>query len=166
MLLASAAAWPLETLLSDACEADNLRPLLQHTWTAASMLSDALKISMGNSSYAAGMPKRSVLARCAVALLAFAQFESIAGPAPPGWNEATGSPMQRAQQAAAWLRHHPNDALQMELAEAPNDVTATAALVRFLSWLATAAPIATASAVLAEALPALETMARTDAASR
>ena len=166
MLLASAAAWPLEAVLSDAREADKQYPRLQHSWTAASKLSDVLKISMAHSSSAAGLPKHSVLARCAVALMAFAQLESIAGIAAPGWDEAAGSPMQRAQLAAAWLHRHPHDAVQIELAKAPNDVTAAAALVRFLSWVATAAPIATASAVLAEALPALGTVARTDVASR
>ena len=166
MLLVSAAAWPLEAVLSDACEADKLCPLLGHTWTAAWKLSDVLKISMANSASAARLPQRSVLARCAVALLAFAQLESIAGLAAPGWDEAAGGPMQRAQLAAAWLRRHPHDALQMKLAEAPNDVTAAAALVRFLSWVTTAAPIATAFAVLAEALAALEAVARTDLTSR
>ncbi len=167
MLLADAAAWPLEAVLSNACKADKLHPVLEHTCVAAAVLSNILKIPMVADIPEGDLPRRSVLAHCAVALLAFAQLEGIAGLAQRRWDKAAPcGPMPRAQQAAAWLRHRSNDAVQMGLAEAPNDVTATAALVRFLSWLATAAPIATASAVLTEALPALETMARTDAASR
>ena len=48
--------------------------------------------------------------------------------------------MQAAQQAASWLRRHPEAALQIQLAEAPDDVTATGALVRFMSWVATSGP--------------------------
>ncbi len=132
-LLASAASWPLECALLDAAEAAKLKPVLGHAWSAATLLSSLLMVSTREPTLAANLPKPSILARCAVALLAFAQLQSILGLAPPDDSQMAGGPTEMAQQAAAWLRHHPKAALRMYLANAPDDIMAAAAAVRFLS---------------------------------
>ncbi len=69
--------------------------------------------------------------------------------------------MHVAQKAAAWLRSNPTAATRR--GPSPNDVAAAPALVRLLAWLAEATtPVATASGVLAESLPALEHRVRSD----
>ena len=130
------------------------------------MLYGLLLLSLEGATLRPCLVNPGLMARCVVALLAFAQLESMSVSVPPGAIVAAAGPMQTAQRAAAWLRRHPKAALQMQLAEAPNDVTAAAALVRFVSWVASAGPIATASAVLLEALPALEGLACTSEALR
>ena len=69
--------------------------------------------------------------------------------------------MHIAQKAAAWLRCNPTAVTRP--GPSPNDVAAAPALVRLLAWLAEpTTPVATASGVLAESLPALEHRVRSD----
>lgn len=133
---------------------------------AGTMLCDLLKAWIADQASRLSPVQPGLPVGCIVALLALAQLESISAVVRPG-DGATGiTPMQTAQQAATWRGRHPQAALLIQLAEALNNVTATGALIRFVSWLATSGPIATASAVLLEALPALERMACTSEASR
>ena len=162
-LAAAAASWPLEWAIADPGEAAALHVVLQHSWAAAALLSQLLQNSLEAPTEQRLKP--GALARCAVALLAFAQLDSMAGSSPQGHHELQETPMQKAQKATAWLRHHSRAAAQLQPKDPPNDLTVAAAVVRFLRWLAAAAPIATASAVLAEALPALEALARADPAT-
>ena len=149
-LLAAYAAWPLGAALADEAELARMQHVTGHCWKAAELLHRVLSGKMDLPSGFGPAAK----ARCAVARLTFAQYDGMVAERPRGWDSVSVATTEGARVAAAWLRSHPDAALQLPPADPPNDVTAPQALVRLLSWLATGGPIATASAVLGEALPA------------
>ena len=155
-LLAATAAWPLEGMSVDVPEVTELH--MEHSWIAAEALLVKLSDAVAITRIRGRTPWKccpDALAGCAVALLAFAQYAGMIGTMPSQLGIRFSPPMQTAQQAAAWLRGNPTAVVK--LGPPPNDVPEAVALVRLLGWLAEpTTPVATASAVLAEALPALE----------
>lgn len=104
------------------------------------------------------------LAHAAAALLAFAELDSrVGGKSPPEFRERLRGRMQLAATGATCLRTLVGRVSRTSSREPSLATTAgvmAADLRQALAWLAQpATPIATASAVLAEALPALESLA-------
>ena len=157
-LLAATAAWPLGASLVGAPEGTGKWDFMTPCWIAADMMLSKLSDEVDPSASPSRMPWQSApdeLAGCTVALLAFAQYAGMLGTEQRHSALLTSRPMQVAHTAAAWLRANPTAVTTP--GPPPNDVPDTAALVRLLGWLAQpTTPVATASAVLAEALPALE----------
>ena len=103
------------------------------------------------------------LAHAAAALLAFAELDSrVGGKRPPAFERLRGS-MQLAATDAACLRTLVSQVTRTSSRKpslATTAVMSAAELRQALAWLAEpTTPIATASAVLVEALPALESLA-------
>ena len=114
----------------------------------------------------------SPLAEAAVALLSIAEFSSRVAACQAVDIEAPGS-MQLAASGAQFLHRLARLLQSDETAHAAGaraaltSHNAAAALRKSMAWLAEAAsPVATASAVLAEGLPALAAMAAADEATR
>ena len=157
-LLAAIATWPLAAALANVPVATALLPFTKQGWVAADVLLNKLRPTVPRRTARGRTPWMSspdAVAGCAVALLAFAQCAGMIGTCPDLPQLDLSSSMQAAQEASAWLRANPTAAAAPGLP--PNDIPEAAALVRLLAWLAKpTSPTATASGVLAEALPALE----------
>ncbi len=98
-LVTATATWPLGVAVADTGEVANLHVVLHHSWAAAALL---LRLLQKSPEASTGQRlKPGALARCAVALLAFAQLDGMTESRPQGHEELQETPMQKAQKAAA-----------------------------------------------------------------
>ena len=110
-LLGAAAAWPLRAAMVGVPELASLVPFVEHCWYAAEGLLYWLSRATTIAPYTGRMPRRSspdALARCAVALLAFAQFASMTGAVPNHSESRFASPMQTAAESSSLVAGQPH----------------------------------------------------------